>query len=82
MGRIDNWGWEATLSARVAERDSGALDLALNADHTDNEVVDLGDTPQAMTIRGGWPFPVRTGRYRVLSADPSTDPKKGFENAM
>jgi TonB-linked SusC/RagA family outer membrane protein len=69
VGRIDNWGWEALLSARIAEGDSWALDLALNADHTDNEVVDLGETPQTTTIREGWPFPVTTGRYRVLSAE-------------
>ena len=69
VGRIDNWGWEALLSARIAEGDSWALDLALNADHTDNEIVDLGETPQTTTIREGWPFPVTTGRYRVLSAE-------------
>ncbi len=69
VGRIDNWGWEAIVTTRVAEGDSWAFDLALNADHTDNEVVDLGETPPTTTIREGWPFPAHTGRYIVKSAE-------------
>jgi TonB-linked SusC/RagA family outer membrane protein len=42
LGVIDNWGWEAQLSARLYEGDAISFDLDLGADFTDNEIKDLG----------------------------------------
>ena len=81
VGRIDNWGWETSLSAAVYEADSWSFDLRLNADHVDNEVKDLGGTLPTTEIREGWPYPIFTGRYLVESADAGTGPGT-FSNAM
>ena len=83
VGRIDNWGWEALLTAQIYEADSWSFDLRLNGDHVNNEVKDLGTTPSTTTIREGWSYPVHTGRYFVESADPSASGAPGtFSNAM
>ena len=81
VGRIDNWGWEALLSAQIYQADSWSFDLRLNADHVDNEVKTLGGTLPTTEIREGWAYPVFTGRYLVESADPGTGPGT-FSNAM
>ncbi len=49
MGRIDNWGWEAGLSARVYQGNRFSFDLDLGADHTDNEIKELGTIPGRST---------------------------------
>ena len=57
LGRIDNWGWEAVVSARVYENSALAFDLDLSADFTGNEIRDLGDYPGSTRIRVGYPYP-------------------------
>jgi TonB-dependent SusC/RagA subfamily outer membrane receptor len=62
VGAIDNWGWEAQLSARLYESQAISFDLDLGADHTDNEIKDLGTAAGGNVITGsriqiGLPWP-------------------------
>ena len=41
LGRIDNWGWEATLNSRLYESDAVGLSVDLTASHVDNEIKSL-----------------------------------------
>jgi TonB-linked SusC/RagA family outer membrane protein len=73
VGQIDNWGWEAQLSARLYESDPVSLDLDLSADHTDNEVKSLCNTIGGQekcfagnnNIRIGLPYPNQDIDYWV-----------------
>jgi TonB-linked SusC/RagA family outer membrane protein len=61
LGRIDNWGWEASINSRVVDMDNVAFDLTLAGDHVDNEIVELGTFPGSAAVRVGFPTPnVRT----------------------
>jgi len=82
VGQIDNWGWEAQVSARLYESDLISFDLDLGADYTNNEIKDLCDQDATGTevcfagtasIRIGYPFPNRTVPDLVVDAqfDPS-----------
>ncbi|HUP53478.1 MAG TPA: SusC/RagA family TonB-linked outer membrane protein [Longimicrobiales bacterium] len=71
VGRIDNWGWEAQLSARVYESDAFSFDVDFAGDHTDNEIKDIGDyAGSGITgIQIGMPWPNRTIDDRVVQAE-------------
>ena len=76
LGRIDNWGWEATLNARLYQSQAVSFDLRLTANHMDNEIKELGDFQGASSthqIRIGLPYPNTWTRFWVVSAefDPS-----------
>ena len=76
IGQIDNWGWEASLSARVLESDLISFDLDLGADYTNNEIKSLcADVNSVNTcfsgtasIREGYPYPNRTTADLVVDA--------------
>ncbi|MBI4521897.1 MAG: TonB-dependent receptor, partial [Gemmatimonadetes bacterium] len=84
VGRIDNWGWEAQLSARVYASPAFSFDLDLSADYTDNEIKDLGEYPGSANIRIGYPYPNNVTNNWVVSAqfDPSAPAKGNFTNAF
>jgi TonB-linked SusC/RagA family outer membrane protein len=75
VGRIDNWGWEALLSARLYEGDLLSFDVDLTADYVNNEIKDLCQTgadgnqycyPGTTSIRIGYPTPNNiTGNWVV-----------------
>ena len=77
IGRIDNWGWEATLTTRVYESDLISFDLDLSADYTNNEIKSLCDDASGTevcfsgttSIREGYPYPNRTTADLVVAAD-------------
>jgi TonB-linked SusC/RagA family outer membrane protein len=70
IGRIDNWGWEATLNARLYQGDAVSFDLALNGDHVMNEIKTLEEGYAGTTsIRVGMPYPSYTTGHKILSAD-------------
>lgn len=76
IGQINNWGWEASLTARVYENDLISFDLDLGADHTDNEIKSLCSSSSgtekcfsgSTSIRQGYPFPNRTNQDLVVNA--------------
>jgi TonB-linked SusC/RagA family outer membrane protein len=70
VGRIDNWGWETSINARLYQGSSTSIDLNLAADHVMNEIKDLGEGYGGTTqVRIGMPFPANTTSYKILSAD-------------
>jgi hypothetical protein len=82
VGQMDNWGWEAQVSARVFESDLVSVDLDLSADYTNNEIKNLcGTTALGVEacfagtneIRIGYPYPNITVADLVVDAgfDPS-----------
>jgi hypothetical protein len=77
VGQMDNWGWEAQVSARVFESDLVSFDLDLSADYTNNEIKDLcGTTALGVeacfagtnNIRIGYPYPNITVADLVVEA--------------
>ena len=66
LGRVDNWGWEASVNAQLVTRPNWALDLTLAADHVDNEIKDLGTFLPTTSIRVGFPTPNSTTNFRVV----------------
>ena len=77
VGQMDNWGWEAQVSARLFESDLVAFDLDLGADYTNNEIKDLcGTDAQGAevcfggtdNIRIGYPYPNITVPDLVVDA--------------
>ena len=80
LGRIDNWGWETLVSARIYENSTLAFDLDLSADFTGNEIRDLGDYPGSTTIRVGYPYPNFVTDNWVLRAE--FDPNGRYRNAF
>jgi hypothetical protein len=74
LGRIDNWGWEAQLAARLYESEALSFDLDLAADHTDNEIKDIGTYGGTTSIRIGYPFPNISVGNIITSA--------GFDNTL
>jgi TonB-dependent SusC/RagA subfamily outer membrane receptor len=73
LGRVDNWGWEASLDARVVERDNFRMELFLSADYTMNEIKGLGDFPATNEIQVGFPYPNRTNFFTVLGWSDEVD---------
>jgi TonB-linked SusC/RagA family outer membrane protein len=69
IGRIDSWGWEASLSARLYQGGDVSFDLDLRGDHVMNEIKELGNFAGTTTIRVGMPFPNQTTDFKVVSAD-------------
>ena len=80
LGRIDNWGWETLVSARIYENSALAFDLDLSADFTGNEIRDLGDYPGSTRIRVGYPYPNFVTDNWVLRAE--FDPNGRYRNAF
>jgi TonB-linked SusC/RagA family outer membrane protein len=81
LGRLDNWGWEAQLRARVYESPAVSFDLDLSADYTNNEIKELDDASIASQTGGiqiGLPFPSHIVRAQVVSAE--WDPAGAFTN--
>ncbi|MBM4183746.1 MAG: TonB-dependent receptor [Gemmatimonadetes bacterium] len=68
LGRIDSWGWEARLGARLYESERITVGLDLGADHIGNEIVDLGAFAGTASIRMGLPYPNELNDGLVLSA--------------
>jgi hypothetical protein len=68
LGRIDAWGWEAQLHARLYEGRTMSIGLDLAADHVDNEIVELGRFPGTASIALGVPYPNQVNDDLVLSA--------------
>ncbi len=68
LGRIDNWGWEATLDARLYESSSFTFDLGLQGAYTMNEIISLGDFPGSNSIKIGFPYPNMTDDHYILDA--------------
>jgi TonB-linked SusC/RagA family outer membrane protein len=69
LGRLDNWGWEASLNSHVYNRGSFTFDLDLGADHTDNKIISLREQVSTDNIRIGLPFPNNVVSNWVVSAD-------------
>ena len=68
LGRLDNWGWEAALNARLYEGRDVQVGLAVTASEVDNEIKDLGEFGGSRAIRIGLPYPNMMQRRMVLSA--------------
>ncbi len=68
LGRMDNWGWEASVNARVFERQGVAFDLGMTGSYVMNEIVDLAGLPQTQCFREGFPYPAFCS-HRILSAE-------------
>ena len=69
VGRIDNWGWEAVLNARIYQSQAASFDVTFTADHARNEIKSLGDVAGSTTRRVGYPWPNETTRYTTVSAE-------------
>ena len=69
LGRIDNWGWEATLSSRIYDSPNFSFALDLTASAVDNEIKELGEFPGTdggccgSAIRIGLPYPNHNMRF-------------------
>ncbi|MGE0160919.1 MAG: SusC/RagA family TonB-linked outer membrane protein [Gemmatimonadales bacterium] len=83
VGQMDNWGWEAQVSAQLFQTDLMTVDLDLSADYTQNEIKSLCDTnAQGVdvcfsgtdNIRIGYPYPNITVADLVDNA--------GFDNTL
>jgi len=68
LGRIDNWGWEATVSWSVYQTSSWGFDLDLAADYTMNEIKELGTYPANSSIAIGLPWPNQTNSDQIVEA--------------
>jgi TonB-linked SusC/RagA family outer membrane protein len=84
LGRLDNWGWEASISTRVYEGDAFSIDLDLSGDYTNNEIKDLGVYPGTNNILIGYPYPNQIEADVVVSAqfDPTASPAGNYTNAF
>jgi hypothetical protein len=68
LGRIDAWGWEAHLSARLYDGDAISVDLDLTADHIDNEIKTLTAPSAPASLGLGLPYPNQLNDDYVVSA--------------
>ena len=68
LGRIDAWGWEAQLSARLYEGDVVSVDLDLAADHIENEITELATLNGPASLALGLPYPNELNDDYVVSA--------------
>ncbi|MDX1566528.1 MAG: SusC/RagA family TonB-linked outer membrane protein [Longimicrobiales bacterium] len=70
LGSMSNHGWEASVNARVVDRENVAFDLSLSGDYTTNEVTSLGeDVVGSGNFQLGWPFPNVATEYYLRSAE-------------
>ena len=84
LGRIDNWGWEAIVGARVYENSAFSFDLDLAADYTNNKIISLGAYPGTTRIALGLPYPNHNEGDIVVAArfDPDGDRRNPFGQSM
>ena len=68
LGRIDNWGWEATLNTRIYQSQSFTFDLGFTGAHVKNEIKSLGDFPGNHSVRIGFPYPNLNDDHFILDA--------------
>ena len=80
LGRIDAWGWEAQLSARLYDGDAVSVDLDLAADHIDNEITALTAPGSPASLGLGLPYPNQLNDDYVVSA--TFDPTGFAQNAF
>jgi hypothetical protein len=73
LGRIDNWGYEATLDIAAYTSDNVTVDLALAADYTNNEIKELGSYPGTTSIQVGYPYPNVINYFNVVSVSAEKD---------
>ena len=69
VGRIDNWGWEASVNNRIYQSSDFSFSLQLTGSHVDNEIKELGEFPGTNSIRIGWPYPNYQYRAKVERAE-------------
>ena len=75
IARLDNWGWEASVSARIYQSSAFSFDLTLTGDHLKNEIFHVaGGFPSfglgRPTGQGdGSPYPAESARYLVTNAE-------------
>ena len=74
LGRIDNWGWEAVLNARIYQSQAVSFDVTFTADHAGNEIKSLGDVAgnvsgQRIARLVGLPWPNQVTGYTTVSAE-------------
>ena len=80
LGRIDNWGWEASVNTRLYERPGVSINLGLTGSYVMNRIKDLGSFAGTREIRIGLPYPnYSEPRYYVMSAQ--FDPNGPVRNA-
>jgi TonB-linked SusC/RagA family outer membrane protein len=65
LGRLDNWGYEVGLNARVFEMGDWSFDLGGSFAYTMNEVKDLGGRSPSGGLRLGMPWPNQTTTFLV-----------------
>ena len=68
VGRIDAWGWEEAIHARLYQSDLVSVGLDLTGTNTDNMIKDVGNYPASGNIQVGWPYPNVTTRYYITEA--------------
>jgi TonB-dependent starch-binding outer membrane protein SusC len=69
VGRIDNWGWEASLNTRLIQSNRFSFGIDFSADFNDNEIIALGDYPGTAGIRAGLPYPYLVQYDWVVDAE-------------
>ena len=79
LGRIDNWGWETQIDARIYESTNFSFDLGLQGAYTMNEIKSLGDFPGSNEIKVGFPFPNENDDHYILDAE--YDPNGGHQDS-
>jgi hypothetical protein len=84
LGRLDNWGWEAMVNARVYESNDVQFNVALTGSMVDNEIKDLGTFAGSEDVRIGWPYPSYNFSRWVVSAhyDPNGDTSDNFNRRI
>ena len=86
LGRIDSWGWEASLNIGIYQSQSFSFDLYLAADHTMNEIKALGAFPadRGDGIAIGLPYPNQTDPDLIVEAsfDPAGERTNAFGRGM
>lgn len=75
LGRLDNWGYEFGLDARVFEIGDLSADFGFQLAYTMNEIKDLGGRTPTGSLRLGYPWPNETTDF-IASAE--FDPVTGF----
>ena len=78
LGRLDNWGWEATMSTKLYETKAVSVNLAFTGSHVDNEIKSLGEFPGTQSIKIGYPYPNYTSR--LVHVDAKFDPAGTISN--
>ena len=78
LGRLDNWGWEATARVGVYESREISLSVDFTGSHVDNEIKDLGGFTGNNTVQVGYPYPNYVWNKTVLSA--KYDPAGPFQD--